>query len=147
VNNPPDHNVPIDAMTFDQRCIVFTPVGYRYSFILAALTKRFLLHDEIQPADKLELLERLHSLVDFYFTTEMLATIEPASDTEWQIYETAETLDPADDKRARASFDILTSGTVFDHICTLNPSILAAIKMKSNAALIRRPSAAATFST
>ncbi|MGH6673320.1 MAG: hypothetical protein ACRECV_15280, partial [Xanthobacteraceae bacterium] len=48
----------------------------------------------------------------------------------YRIFQEARSLDPPDEKSGRASFDVLTSPRVFWHLVTLNPSILAAIKLR-----------------
>jgi hypothetical protein len=97
---------------------------------MVALTKRALLTKDIKPAEQLLLLEKMNSLTDQYFTPEMLATIEPMGDIGYEIFKVARSLDLPGDKSARPSFDVLTSPRVFRHFVTLNPSILAAIKLR-----------------
>jgi hypothetical protein len=106
--------------------------GHKWSFIIAALTKRTLHISAINAADRLDLLERLHKLTDSYFTADMLAGISPMCDTGYAIFKEARTLDPPQDKtRCAASFDVLATPSVFRHFVRLNPSILAAIKHRA----------------
>jgi len=71
------------------------------------------------------------SITDWYFTPEMLATIEPMSNTEIEIFHEATSLDHEDHfPRCNESFKVLTSWRVFGHFRRLNPSYLAAIKLR-----------------
>jgi hypothetical protein len=60
----------------------------------------------------------------------MLAVISPMSNTEMEMMREARTLDREDDRLGHASFKILTSWRVFGHFRRLNPSYLAAIKLR-----------------
>jgi len=66
----------------------------------------------------------------FFLSPEMLAIIEPAGDTEMEMMNEARSLDREDDRLGQASFDVLTSWRVFGHFRRLNPSFLAAIKLR-----------------
>ena len=68
-----------------------------------------------------------------YFTPAMIAMIEPTGATEYKIFEEAKSLDRPDDKLGQASFKVLTSPRVFWGLCELNPSILAAMKLRREA--------------
>ena len=114
----------------DEELILHVPCGYKLTFLIVALTKRTLISD-LKPADQLYLLEKLNRLTDRYFSAAMLAMIKPMSDLEFQIYREATSLDPPKDTmHGAASFNVLTNPKVFGHFCTLNPSILAAIKYR-----------------
>jgi hypothetical protein len=134
MNNPPEAGEPaaaaawLSSLTPDELETVYEPPGYKFMYIVVALTKRWLLAGGLKPAENLVLLERLHSLVDGHFTSEKLASIEPAGDLEEQIFKEAKSLDPPKIDRLPASFEILTSSRVFWHFCVLNPSLLAAVK-------------------
>jgi hypothetical protein len=136
MNNPPEpydreeHSAWLAPLSPDATFVTHTPSGYKLIFIMVALTKRALLTKDIKPAEQLLLLEKMNGLTDQYFTPEMLATIEPMGDTEYEIFKEARSLSPPGDKTCRASFDVLTSPRVFGHFITLNPSILAAIKLR-----------------
>jgi len=134
MNNPPEpydrekHEAWFGSLSPDELLVVHTPQGYRIMFILVALTKRALLTKGIKPAEQLDLLEKMHSLTDQYFTPEMLAMIDPMGDVEYSIYQEAKTLDSPGDKAAMGSFRMLTSCRVFWMFVTANPSMLDAIK-------------------
>jgi hypothetical protein len=113
----------------DEETIRLIPPGYKHSMLVAALTKRVLLTGKMTAADRLDFLEKLNSLVDGDFTTEMLELIEPMSDVECRMVAEAMTLD-IDNKRSAASYDVLTREDVFHHFVRLNPSLLAAIKFR-----------------
>jgi hypothetical protein len=127
-HDPEQHSAWLASLSPDEVLVVYTPPGYQMNFIIVALTKRALLMEEIKPGEQLELLENMNALTDRYFTAEMLSMIEPVSDTEYEIFAAAKMLDKPSDKCATASFKVLTSPRVFWHICTLNPSILAALR-------------------
>jgi hypothetical protein len=117
------------ANTNEECSLVST--GHKMDFIAVALTKRVLQMPNIKPNDKLYLLEKLNGMTDIYFRAEMLAMIEPAGDIECQIICEANSLDPpGDTTHGMASYRVLTSPNVFQHFLTLNPSILAAIKLR-----------------
>ena len=61
------------AQTTDDELCVQVSDGHKWSFIVAALTKRTLQIPGIKPADRLRLLERLNGLTDDWFTADMLA--------------------------------------------------------------------------
>jgi len=84
----------------------------------------------MKPGKRLKLLELLNSLTDNWLTPEMLAIIAPASDTEMAMVNEARSLDREDDRLGQASFDVLTSWRVFKHFRRLNPSFMAAIKLR-----------------
>jgi hypothetical protein len=105
------------------------PAGYIHLMLWASAAKRAL-QWEMKPGKRLRLLELLNGLTDNYFTPDMLAIIEPMSDTEMAMVSEARSLDREDDRLGQASFDVLTSPKVFGHFRRLNPSFLAAIKLR-----------------
>lgn len=141
MNNPPEpysaeeHAAWLDSLTPDESAVVYTSAGHRHSLILIAMIKRALLTDGITPVQQLEFLEHLHGQADTYITPQMIAMVQPLGDTEYAIYREAASLDDGLDTPAArvahgASFDVLTRPRVFWHFCTLNPSILAAVKTR-----------------
>jgi hypothetical protein len=135
MNNPPEPYTPeaqsawLNSLSPDESLIAHWPAGRQQDLIWIALAKRVLLDfGTSHPAEQLRLLECMHKLAD----PEMVAIIDPAGDTECQIIDAARSLDPPDDKWGRASFDVLTSARVFGHLATLNPSLLAAIKLANS---------------
>jgi hypothetical protein len=123
------HVAWLDSLSPDDSLVVHTPAGHKHSMLIAAYTKRVLQY-EMPTADRLQFLEKLNGLTDLYFTPEMLALIEPMSDTEIAMVNEARSLDPEDDRLGRASFNVLTSWRVFGHLRRLNPSYLAAMKLR-----------------
>jgi hypothetical protein len=95
--------------------------------LMAAAGKRALQY-EMKPGKRLRFLELLNSLTDGWLTPEILAVITPAGDTEMEILNEAKSLDG--DKGCEASFKVLTSPKVFGHFRRLNPSFMAAIKLR-----------------
>jgi hypothetical protein len=130
------HCAWLASLSADESLVVQTPSGYLMFFLMTAATKRWLSFEDLKPADRLFMLEKMHGMIDQYFTSEMLATIQPMGDIEYQIWREARSLDPPYKAWCRsASFEILTSPRVFWHFVTLNPSLLATIKIqKSNRA-------------
>jgi hypothetical protein len=118
----------LDGMTADERLIVHTPVGYRYTMVFVAHVKRALVSCEMPVGARLQMLEAINGSVDSYFTAAALAAIEPACDTEAQMIE--ECLKIEDGK----GLDLLASWEVFGHLLALNPSLLAAIKLSAGRA-------------
>ena len=120
------------APAIDDKLLANVADGHRWSFIVAALAKRGLQIPGIKPADRLRVLERLNSLTDDWFTADMLAGIAPMCDTGYAIFKEAKSLDAAQDNtHCQASFEVLATLKVFRHFCTLNPSIMAAIKQRA----------------
>ena len=120
------------APAIDDKLLANVADGHKWSFIVAALAKRVLQIPGIKPADRLRVLERLNSLTDDWFTADMLAGIAPMCDTGYAIFKEAKSLDAAQDNtHCQASFEVLATLKVFRHFCTLNPSILAAIKQRA----------------
>ncbi len=139
MNNPPEpydhekHMAWLALLSPDESLIVHTPPGHLMKFIMAAVTKRALLTPNITPAWQLLLLEKMNAMTDVYFTPEMLATIQPMGDTEYEIYREARSLDAPGDKAKMTSFRILTSPRVFWLFVMANGSLLDAIKMRATA--------------
>jgi hypothetical protein len=118
--------------TSDDELCLHVADGHKWSFIVAASTKRVLQIPGLKPADRLDLLEKLNGITDRYFTADLLASISPMCDMAAAILHEARTLDPPqDDTHCAASFKILATPTVFRHFVHLNPSIMAAIKHKA----------------
>lgn len=141
MNNPPEpysaeeHAAWLDSLTPDESAVVHTSAGSRYSLLLIALIKQALLTDGITPAQQLEFLEHLHGQADTFVTPAMIAMVQPMGNTEYAIYKEAASLDDGLDTPAArvahgGSFRVLTSPRVFWHFCTLNPSILAAVRTR-----------------
>jgi hypothetical protein len=139
MNNPPTpyghdaHCAWLESLSSDESLVVQTPPGYLMFFFMTAATKRWLSWESLKPADRLFMLEKMHEMIDQYFTAEMLATIQPMGDVEYQIWIEAQSLDPPDKAWCLSKrFEILISPWVFWHFVTLNPSLLAAIKIQKS---------------
>jgi hypothetical protein len=124
--------------TTDEELCLHLADGHKWVLVVASLTKRTLQIPDIKAADRLALLEKLNGMTDDWFTAAMLAGIEPMDDTGRAIYEQARTLDPAGDKTHAASFNVLATLSVFRHFVQLNPSLMAAIRLRA-AGLAGRP--------
>jgi hypothetical protein len=120
------------AMT-DDNLIFLCPAGHRYSFVVAAMSKRWIATEAMSAGERLWILEKLHGLTDGFFTQAALAMIEPADDFFASIFEEAKTADPGND--CSNSFEILTSQEVFNNLARLNPSILKALRVCPGGAL------------
>jgi hypothetical protein len=112
----------------DDDLIAGLPEGQRFNLISAALAKRMLQTQGITVGQRLRLLELMNACTDLYFTADMLATVQPMTEIEFEIYSAAASLDSKD--RSDESFKILTSPRVFGFFVKLNPSMMAAIKLK-----------------
>jgi hypothetical protein len=120
----------LDGMSKDEREIAMTPVGYRFTMISAAFVKAALSKVKMTAAERLDHLEKLNGMVDAYFTEPALAAIQPASDTEIDIIGEALELDRGSDKPLLdASFELLTSWEVFNHLLALNRSLMESVRL------------------
>jgi hypothetical protein len=115
----------------EEQMVTYVPVGHRHTMLIVAFTKYMLAKLKMSDHQRLDLLEKLNSLTDWYFTAPMLATIQPACATQVAMILEARSLDREDDKLGQESFKILTNETVFRHFIGLNPSILEAIKLRA----------------
>jgi hypothetical protein len=117
----------LDSMSPDEKLIVYVPSGHQWNMVMVSVLKR-MLQTELDARHRLRMLESLDRMRDIYFTSEMVAMIDPICDTGLEIWREAKSLDRPGDKTCMASFRVLTSWRVFNHFIRLNPSILAAIK-------------------
>jgi hypothetical protein len=122
-----EHKAWWASLSAEQKMIAHIPVGYKFNLLLIALIKRAL-KCKMSAGERLQILERLNGMTDGYITPEMLAMIEPAGNTEFEIIKEAQSLDTTAD-RCEASFAVLTMPDVFEKFLCLNPSLLAAIKL------------------
>ena len=120
------------ARTTDDELCLHVADGHKWCLIIAALTKRTLEIPGIKPADRLDMLEKLHSLTDRWFSADILAGISPMCETAYAIFKEARTLDPPQDETHCAeSFKVLATPSVFRHFVQLNPSLMHAIKLRA----------------
>lgn len=130
----------LDGLTEDERHVVNVPVGYLYTLVIVAYTKRALVSSKTPVGERLRMLEAINGFVDGYFTEAALAAIEPARETEAEMIAECLNVDEGEPRRGKG-LDLLASWEVFGHLLALNPSLLAAIKLcERNAAM---PSATA----
>lgn len=80
--NEEEHRAWLESLSEDESLVVQTPVGYQWLMLNAAYCKRVLQEKEISVGTRLRVLEGLNKITDLYFTLEMLAAIQPMSDTE-----------------------------------------------------------------
>lgn len=125
-----EHRAWLDSLSDEERMIVDVPRGYMHHMLAIALGKRILADDDLRLGDRLYVLEMINALTDSYISPEMLAAIQPMSDTELTIFREAKSLDADGEKLGQASFKVLTSWKVFNYFLALNPSLLVAIKMR-----------------
>jgi hypothetical protein len=123
------HLAWLASLSPDEQYRAWAPAGHQWNMITASLFKRWLL-GKMDAGLRLRLLEGLNGMTDIYLRPEMLVMIEPICDTGYKIWEEAKTLDREGDKGC-ASYKVLTSPRVFDHLTTLNPSILAALRWRA----------------
>jgi len=109
----------------EQKLLDAFPVGYKHTLLTIAYVKH-VLGLKMRPAQRLRFLELLNGLADTVITAEMLAAIQPMSETEAQMFDEARSLD--DEGNKCASIVVLTRGDVFAHFLELNLSLLDAIK-------------------
>ncbi len=123
----------LDSMTEDEREICYSPPGFRYTLIIASFLKYMLTRISMTTEERVKHLERLNGLVDdsvVGLTEEGLAAIQVPCDTSIEIISAAMDVDRSDKPPFRESFKLLTSWEVFNHLVALNPSLLAAIKLR-----------------
>jgi hypothetical protein len=108
--------------------VLHTPIGYRYTLVIVAYTKRALVSYEIPVGERLQILEAINGFVDKTFTEAALAVIEPACDTAMEMISECMKVDEGNPRCGKA-FDLMASSPVFGHLLKLNPSMLAAIKL------------------
>jgi hypothetical protein len=101
--------------------------GHCHTLIWVAIAKRAL-QEEMPAPMRLRFLELLDKLADAKVTPEVIARIDPMPDAGWQIVREARSIDPPDDKLAKASFKILTSEPAWGYLTRINPSMMAAVE-------------------
>jgi hypothetical protein len=104
------------------RYITYSPLGERYCFVFISLIKR-LLAQEMSASYRLKFLEWLEK-ESRDFGEEVVSTIQRMCDDGYQMVKEAQKLG------AKKSLDVFAQSVVFTAFVTLNPSLLAAIKLK-----------------
>jgi hypothetical protein len=125
-----EHVAWIDSLNADETLILHTPVGYRYTLVVISDLKR-MLASEIPTKFRLRFLEFLDSHSGDW-PPEIIAIIAPMSDAGAEIMSEAHRLG---DKR----LDKIAEWDVFGAFCALNPSLLEALRMRSNLRIYSRP--------
>lgn len=111
------HAAWLASLSAEDSEIVHSPIGWRYTLVLAAETKRALLSD--MPADmRLEFLERLASMSGGGISAEAITAIEPACTTAARMFHEAD-----------GSLDVLADFDVFREFARLNPSLRVALRL------------------
>jgi hypothetical protein len=111
------------------------PQGYWLFMILIAFGKMALLDKRLTAAEQEWILERINGAVDMKLSAEMVAMIEPMSETEWEMLKAALSLDPPASeggdllRRRSASCELLMRPEVFASFAQLNPGIRAAVEI------------------
>jgi len=116
-----EHSAWIESMNDDEKALLYTPVGQRYTLVLISVIKRWL-QAELEAKYRLRLLEFLDRCSGT-FTREAISQIEPMCDEAFEIYKEAQKLG------AKKALDVLAEWEIFNAIVALSPSILAAIKV------------------
>ena len=116
------------TLSADQKMVAYIPPGYQHLLLVIAYIKRVLVVCGMKAGERLHYLEWLNKQTDNYISPEMLAIIEPMSNAEMAMMHEAQSLDPKGSNSE--SFKILTRWNVFNSFLALNPSILAAIKLR-----------------
>jgi hypothetical protein len=124
-----EHCAWIDAMSEDEKAILCTPVGHRYTLVYISLVKR-LLAAELSPAYRIRFLEWLDRCGDSWLTPDKIATVAPMDDNGYEM------LCEATKLGAKKALDTVATCDVFNAFVALNPTLLTAIKMIS---VERRP--------
>ncbi|MGA2894114.1 MAG: hypothetical protein ABSE22_14695 [Xanthobacteraceae bacterium] len=121
------------SLTTDELAVLHVPCGSKLTLLFIAYIKYILTTQTMTTGHRLRFLEWINNAVDVYITPEILAAIEPMSETEVKMLLEVRSLDREDDKIGLASFKVLPSWMVFNHFLSLNPSLLGAIKMRRSA--------------
>jgi hypothetical protein len=117
------------TLSDEEKMVAHVPPGYQHLLLVIAYIKRVLVVCEMKAGERLYHLEWLNKQTDNnYISPEMLAIIEPMSDAEMAMMHEARSLDQKGSDAK--SFEILTRWKVLNSFLALNPSILAAIKLR-----------------
>jgi hypothetical protein len=118
------HCAWLDSLNADEKLIVHTPVGYRYTLVIISDAKR-MLQAELPAEFRLQCLEFLDRQ-SAHWGAETIASIAPLCDAGAEIVGEAQKLGAKQALDAFAKFDI------FSAFCALNPSLLEALRMRDN---------------
>jgi hypothetical protein len=96
------------------------PKGYRYTLVLASVTKR-VLQMQLSEEWRLQFLSHLEKMLDTWFTPEMMAAIEAMDDRGEEIAAEIRKVGP------QKALDVYAD--TFVAFASLNPSLIAALKL------------------
>ena len=113
----------------EEYTVLMFSAGHKHTLLFIAYAKHALVNIEMNAGQRLRFLELIHGCIDFTVTQEMVALIEPMSDTEMQMMHEARSLNSEADPAGMVSYRLLTRPDVFGHFLALNPSLLAAIML------------------
>ena len=120
-----EHCAWIDAMSPDEKLILYTAPGHRYTLVMISVTKRALV-GEMPNELRLRFLEILDRISGFEFLSpEVVARIDPICDGGAEIVDEAR-------KLGKKWLDKIAEHDVFRTFCTLNPSLLEELRMREN---------------
>lgn len=120
----------IAGLTPSQRRLIGIPVGWMYTAVIAAISKRWLTL-KIGDDERLMILEHLNNSVDgISFTEEMLRTIEPMTDLGQKMVDEAIRAFGGVHVKSRPNIlDFFAEVEVFDALCQASPSLQRAVNI------------------
>jgi hypothetical protein len=125
-----EHVAWIDSLNADETLILHTPVGYRYTLVEISDLKR-VLQVEIPAEFRLRFLEFLDRQ-SAEWGAETIASIAPMCDAGAEIVREARKLG------SKQALDTFAKFDVFSAFCALNPSLLEALRMRTNLRIYSR---------
>jgi hypothetical protein len=98
-----------------------TPPGFRYTLVMASITKR-ILQTEIPAEWRFKFLDHLNRMTDGsdWCTVDVIAAVEPMDDNGHELFREAQKLGP------KKALDVYAD--IFPTFAQLNPSLIAALK-------------------
>ena len=96
------------------------PRGYKYTLVLASITKRILLQ-EMPESYRFEFLRHLEKMVDTWLTPEMIAALDPMDDKGEEVAREIRKVGP------NKALDVYADTFVL--LASLNPSLIEVLKM------------------
>lgn len=127
-----EHCAWLESLSPDDREILYAPIGWRYTFVLAAEVKRWLL-SELPPDKQFYFVDNLDRMMPGGgITKAAIAAVEPACDTAARMFSEAFRGSPPSPGTPRTSFlDIIADFDVFKEFVRLNPSLRTALRLCS----------------
>jgi len=127
------HRAWLANLSAEENTLVMIPDGYKFSMLIIAYFKHVLVSDSMSDAERLWTLEAINSMIDSYLSQEMVARIDPMSDTEARMFGEAASADRGS-KGCKASYKILTEHKTFKLFVDRNEGLRQAIRMRGKAA-------------